>query len=152
MTRDQVFLQARTWLGSPYKHMGRSKTAGVDCVGIVIGVASELGYEIEAPTRYTTAPSGDMLVEHCEKSLRRQERDIEAIRQGNLASLKQGDICLFWGFTRQMAQHFCFVGDLGSRKTMLHAWSKHGQVVEHGMHAEWGRRVMAVYAYPQLED
>ena len=34
-----VVRMARTWLGTPYHHQGRVKGAGVDCGGLVIGVA-----------------------------------------------------------------------------------------------------------------
>ena len=34
--------QARTWLGTPFKHQGRVKGVGVDCLGLLIGVAQEL--------------------------------------------------------------------------------------------------------------
>ena len=153
MKREQIVTQARTWTGSPYRHMGRSKTQGVDCMGFIIGVAEELGYaDIDAPTHYTTAPNGVELLAGCEKNLVRVERDLEAIRFNDLMSLKSGDILVFWGFTRGTAQHFAFVSDLGIRKTMLHAWSKHGSVVEHGIMDHWARRVLAVFNFPQTED
>lgn len=34
---------ARSWIGTPYHHQARLKGVGVDCAGLVIGVARELG-------------------------------------------------------------------------------------------------------------
>ncbi len=39
----EVVRVARTWLGTPYHHQGRVKGAGVDCAGLSVGVAKELG-------------------------------------------------------------------------------------------------------------
>ena len=112
MTRDEIVAQARTWLNAPYRHQGRSKTDGVDCMGFIIGVAEELGYTtIEAPNRYSTAPNGTELLAGCERNLKKMDRDLDAIRKGDLRSLVAGDILVFWGFTRGEAQHFAFVGD-----------------------------------------
>ncbi len=36
---SDVVRTARTWLGTPYHHQGRLKGVGVDCAGLLIGVA-----------------------------------------------------------------------------------------------------------------
>jgi cell wall-associated NlpC family hydrolase len=48
ITNEQIVAQARTWLGTKYHHQGRLKKGaghkgGADCVGLVLGVADELG-------------------------------------------------------------------------------------------------------------
>lgn len=40
--RSEIIRAARDWLGTPYVHQGRLKHVGVDCAGVVIGVAKEL--------------------------------------------------------------------------------------------------------------
>jgi len=47
VTKQQIILQARTWLGTKYHHQGRLKKSkagagGVDCIGLIIGVIDEL--------------------------------------------------------------------------------------------------------------
>lgn len=39
---DEILAEAKTWLGVPYKYLGRSR-AGVDCVGLPLVVAKALG-------------------------------------------------------------------------------------------------------------
>jgi len=61
ITRAQVVEVARTWLGTPFHHQGRVKGVGIDCVGLTIGIAQELGIvsdEVIAslPTNYQARP------------------------------------------------------------------------------------------------
>src|SRR5687767_14104668 len=56
--RDRIVAAARSWIGTPFAHQGRTRgpNGGVDCVGVVIKVAQELGLS-EFDTRgYTAAP------------------------------------------------------------------------------------------------
>lgn len=59
-TRQEVVAQARTWLGTPFHHQARLLGVGVDCVGLVIGVARTLN--LVAPdfdvTAYPRVPDG----------------------------------------------------------------------------------------------
>jgi len=43
ITCADVVAQARGWIGTPWHHQARLRGVGVDCVGLVIGVARELG-------------------------------------------------------------------------------------------------------------
>lgn len=39
---NAIIQEARTWLGTPFKHQGRLKGQGVDCLGLLVGVAAAL--------------------------------------------------------------------------------------------------------------
>ena len=41
--RERIVLKAREWVGTPYHHQQAVKGLGVDCVGLVAGIAEELG-------------------------------------------------------------------------------------------------------------
>lgn len=45
-TSAHVIAAARGWLDTPFHHQGRLKGVGVDCIGLVVGVARELGVGI----------------------------------------------------------------------------------------------------------
>jgi cell wall-associated NlpC family hydrolase len=45
LDRQHIVDTARGWLGVPYRHQGRRKDKGVDCVGLIIGVGAELGLQ-----------------------------------------------------------------------------------------------------------
>lgn len=43
VTRAQVVAIARSWIGTPYQHQQRLRGVAVDCIGLPMGVARELG-------------------------------------------------------------------------------------------------------------
>lgn len=60
VTRAQVLQAARGWLGTPFHHQARLKGVGVDCIGLLIGVARELGIvppDFDVPP-YARTPDG----------------------------------------------------------------------------------------------
>lgn len=65
VTRAQVVQAARGWLSTPFHHQARVKGVAVDCVGLVIGLARELG--LVAPnfdvTAYPRMPDGTSLMQ-----------------------------------------------------------------------------------------
>jgi cell wall-associated NlpC family hydrolase len=139
--RSEIVAAARDWIGTPYRHQGRDRT-GIDCIGFTWAVAKDLGYHSEIPSNYSQSPSGNQLIKGCETWLVRQER----------VQLIAGDIAIMWGFTRGEAQHFAIVGESSARLTLIHAWSRHQKVVEHGYDAFWERRLMAIYNLPNTTE
>ena len=55
-------LAARAWLGVPWRHLGRSR-AGVDCIGLVILAAADLGLRLEDPAPYARTASDARLAD-----------------------------------------------------------------------------------------
>lgn len=54
LQRDMVLQEARSWLGTPYRHRGAIKGSGVDCARILIEVYGNVGLiEKFDPGRYT---------------------------------------------------------------------------------------------------
>lgn len=45
LSRDRIVSEARAYVGVPFKHQGRS-LMGVDCLGMVVGVAESVGLHI----------------------------------------------------------------------------------------------------------
>lgn len=43
ITRQDIVMEARRWIGTRYRHQGRTRGVGVDCIGLVGGVAVSLG-------------------------------------------------------------------------------------------------------------
>lgn len=73
ITRAAVVAEARTWIGTPYHHQARVKGVGVDCAGVLIGVARALGivaadFDISG---YTREADGHSLLEWCDANMRR---------------------------------------------------------------------------------
>jgi cell wall-associated NlpC family hydrolase len=103
VTRADVVKAARSWLGTPYIHQHRAKGHGVDCVGLVIGVARELG--IVAPdfdvNAYERTPDGSTMIAQCDRFMDRLHMD--SVLPGNV---------LVYEFDRRLGpQHMGIVGD-----------------------------------------
>lgn len=65
VTRQQVVQEARSWIGVPFRHMGRSRQAGVDCIGFVLCVAWALEIPlVDYKGNYTRRGQGFEMVRH----------------------------------------------------------------------------------------
>jgi len=135
VTSLDVVNVAKTWLGTPYHHQGRLKNVGVDCIGLVIGVAHELGISDFEIKTYGRIPNGKMML-----SLMRQEM-IEIPK----TEKQSGDIGLFV-FNRD-PQHVAIFTDDG----MIHSYAQVNKCIEHGFTPPWTERLVAVFRYKGIE-
>lgn len=39
--KEKIIKSARSWIGTPFKHQGRVKNQGTDCLGLIVGIAKE---------------------------------------------------------------------------------------------------------------
>ena len=103
VTRADVVAAARGWLETPYRHQHRAKGHGVDCAGLVIGVARELG--LVAPSfdvnGYAPTPDGKSLLRLCDQFMRRIGLD----------AIQPGDVLVYQFSSSLGPQHLGIVGD-----------------------------------------
>lgn len=59
ITPQQFVAAVRSLLGAPVVHRGRSRAAGLDCVGVPIAAARACGEMVAEPTPYGRLPSGE---------------------------------------------------------------------------------------------
>jgi len=50
--RERIILTARSCVGSPFRHQGRNLEKGLDCVGLILYVARQLGISLPAHQGY----------------------------------------------------------------------------------------------------
>lgn len=143
ITGDDVVLQARRWLGTPFHHQGRVRGAGADCAGLLIGVLHELelsAYDIDG---YAMLPDGAMLAAECNKVMRRLQPG-EPVQPGDALLLRMG----------RMPQHLGIVSavEAGVPAAMVHIHSHAPSFcVEHRLDARWRRRIVCVYRFRGVE-
>lgn len=137
-TPDDVIAAARGWIGTPFKHQHRAKGIGVDCAGLVIGVARELGL-VEPTwdvTGYGQVPDGVTLAALCDEHMDR------------LLHCAPGCVVLVaWG--RGDPQHLGIVGThpLGGL-SMIHAERRRfGRVIEQQLVFSRAMRLVAAFAF-----
>ena len=143
-TREQVVDVAKSMVGVPFRHQGRSRETGVDCVGLLAVILSELGDEPHEFREYGTRPDPDDLLRHASIGMI-PIPEHEA---------KPGDVLLFWLVRNKethepMPQHFAVLTD---RNTIIHAMRRHGEVAEHGITDYWIRHRHAAYRFRGLID
>jgi hypothetical protein len=137
VTVDQVIAQARTYSGCRWRHQGRVR-AGMDCLGLMICTAHDLGLTEFDTTDYGLHPNGDLtkgLREHCI-----EQPPGTPPAPGLLAEMT----------FEQEPQHVALIvpyhaGGLG----VLHALSLFPRkVVEHSLDRAWRRRIVRFYRLP----
>lgn len=137
MTRDDIVTAARGWRGIPFVHQGRTR-AGVDCIGLVLNVAWELGavprtYDI---TGYSRMPDGSLFSE-CDRLLTR-------ISKPQIGSI------LVMRFDEE-PQHIGFFAQYNGHPSVIHALAERprgGKVVEHRLTADWPSKVVGCFDFP----
>lgn len=139
VTPVQVVAATRAYLGVRWHHQGRGR-AGMDCAGLVVCVAHDLGLS-EFDTRdYGRVPNGDtmrqVLREHC------IELPANALAPG-LVVLMRFDAD---------PQHMGIVADyVHGGFSIVHALAQQRRVVEHRLDQLWLNRIVALYALPGVE-
>lgn len=140
MLRSQITTAARSWLRTPYLHQGRVIGAGVDCIGLIIGVARDLGVSDFDTLSYGRLPSGAAL---------RQGLVDHAMPASDL--WLPGQIVLL-RFDTEPA-HVGILGDYaGTALSLIHAYSHTGCVTEHRLAAVWRARVVERFEFPQPQN
>lgn len=143
ISRADIVEEARTWLGTSWRHQGRLKGSGVDCAGLIVGVAKDLGIEVSDYTSYSPEPLRDSLRTECSKRL-------VAIRP---ADAKEGDVLLFsfveWPGHLGILLRSSYSAEFGG---LIHAYAPMAKVVEHGMNKWWWRHVSGAYRFPGVEE
>lgn len=144
---SEIVAEARTWVGTPYRHQGRVKGARVDCVGLILGVGKELGLLDISPedwkrhAGYSTQPNPRLMGEGMRKFLVEVPIDPTVVPP---------DGAIAWMAWREdLPMHLAIIGTFEGRKTMIHAYGQAGACVEHGFVSEWPSRVASWWAYPE---
>ena len=123
--------KAREYIGTPYKHQGRLKGVGVDCIGLVICVAKELGLSAYDTTDYGRIPQRDFLLHESRKNM----------HEISYGDIEPGDVILF-EFIKGYPQHFAIYA---GNEYIIHSYESNESVVEHRMCGAWKRRIAGVF-------
>lgn len=117
--RARVIAEAKTWLGTPFRHQQDKKGAGVDCAMLLVRVYAHVGV---IPKDFDPRPYSEQWFLH-----RDEERFLGFVRQLGAEVERPplpGDV-LVYRFGRCFA-HGAIVIDEGH---VLHAWKMLGKVV-----------------------
>ena len=138
---EQIITAARGWVGTRFAHQGRlKKTAthrgGVDCLGLLVGVANELGLPL--------AQHDDVTYGHLPDERALYKKLSELLLPVDTLLMEAGDIVLLRVDGR--AQHMGIVSAYGkSDFGLIHAYAPARAVVEHRLDEEWMQKVVGVF-------
>jgi NlpC/P60 family putative phage cell wall peptidase len=141
-TRAAIVAEARSWIGTRYRHQASVKGVGCDCLGLVRGVWRVcVGDEPEAPPPY--AP--DWAEAKREESLADAAlRHLIPVARENFAA---GDVLLFRWREGFIAKH---VAIAASDSTMIHAHDG-ASVCEVAITPWWRRRLAYAFRFPGVQ-
>ncbi len=141
-TRAQIVEEARSWIGVRWRHQGRTRVHGIDCIGLVARVGEAFGMVDMA-----TVPNDYGRRTECYDFLIPFQQHMERIP---LKEAKEGDVVIL----REHA-YPCHCGILGSRDgdlTLIHAYLPRHQVMEERYSAAWIPKSLHAFRFKGLED
>lgn len=149
MDRAAIVAEARTWIGTPYRHQASRMGAGCDCLGLVRGVWRGLyGAEPEAPPPYAADWAEVGARETLLEAARRHLVEIP------VTAWRPGDVLLFRMSPDACVKHCAIVtaatpGEPEPR--IVHAyWGR--AVVESWLGPWWRRRLAYAFSFPDVSD
>lgn len=143
--RSKIIQEARSWIGTKFHHQGRIKKSksnegGVDCLGLIIGVADALDIKIKGkPIRsldcinYSKIPDGNFLKKNFD----------DLFEVTDVTNARSGDIALFK--FKDQPQHVGFIIKEDENLSLLHCYMQARGVVEHKLDILWKNRLVDVY-------
>ena len=134
MTADDILIAARSFLGTPFRHQGRIPGLALDCAGLVVSVAKEIGADYIDRPGYSRNPSGGLL-----ESALDDQPCLERV-----TDRQPGDVLLmrFSGEPQHLA---IFTGE-----NIIHSYESVGKVCEHRLSDVWAARIVRVYRFGGL--
>lgn len=139
LTPETIVAEARSWIGTPYRHQASLKGIGCDCLGLLRGVWREVrGEEAEASPPYTPdwaeASGADTLAAAARRHL------IEIAP----AAFSPGDVLLFRWREHLPAKHCAITVSV---QTMVHAHDG-ASVCEVAIAPWWRRHLAHAFRFP----
>lgn len=132
-----VVAEARRWLGTRYRHQGRSHE-GVDCIGLPVCVRQALGLPALDVEGYARRTTDSEMLNFCRAHMHEVRRD--QIEPGDLL------VCMH-GVTRHMA----IVGDYpGGGLSIIHAHLPNKKVVECRLDDSFMKYVRGCFRFPEV--
>lgn len=132
MTPAEIIAAARSEIGTPFRHQGRTPGKNLDCAGLIVSVADLLGVTVLDQRGYARQPSGARL----ESALDSQPCVIRVRGEP-----RAGDI-LVLRFDKDPQHLAIFTGE-----NIIHSTNQTGRVVEERFDAMWRARLVMVYRF-----
>jgi NlpC/P60 family putative phage cell wall peptidase len=146
--RTHIVAEARSWIGTPYRHQASLKGVGCDCLGLVRGVwRSLLGEEPERAPPYSPDWAEALRQETLAQAA---ARHLTPIARDQFAP---GDVLLFRWRAHLPAKHAAIVTSVEANGGGLMVHAHDGAAVTEVAIAPWWRRRLAyAFRFPGVEE
>jgi len=153
ITRERIVACARTWLGTKFQHQGRRRGQGLDCIGLPVMVAVELGIRLTDGSSATPYMFGDYCAQPIARGARVQIECERLLVQKKIEDALPGDLLVM-----RIPSEPCHIAMLAEltfsrakMTTIIHAYSGAKKVVEHIFDDRWRWRVCGAFYFPGVE-
>ncbi len=141
MTRDEIVKVARSLIGVSWRHQGRTREHGIDCVGLPILVGQAFDVVPILPAEYPRRPDGTFVLLFA-----------DYLTRSSVNLQKDGDILVF-----ASGVHPCHCGIYSTfrdQPAVIHSHAGLRKVVEQTLESAYPivGKPMAVFSFPGLED
>jgi hypothetical protein len=131
-----------SWQGVRFRHQGRSRATGVDCLGLLMGIAGECHLVdkhgkplfLSDNIAYGHYPDAHLMRQGLENSLLPAD------------TLKYGNILVFR--IEKAATHLGIAVPVDNKMGLLHAYAPYRRVVAERWSPTWQARLAAIYVLP----
>jgi cell wall-associated NlpC family hydrolase len=130
--------RARAWVGVPYRHQGRDRRYGVDCIGFIIALLDEAG---ALPAHFVD------VADYGRSPQRLLQGTVAKYAVLHTAQLQEGCLLLLRWELGQAVSHAAYFTDKG---TIIHCYGNVGRVVENGYRGPWPRLTDTVWQLPSV--
>ena len=136
VTRAAIIEEALTWEGIKFKHQGRSKKFGCDCIGMQIAIGRKFGLDkvvnFDDERGYGRTPDGDRMTFLLNKYM--IKINIKEAQPGDLLHMKFNN----------NPQHIAM---LMPDNNIIHSDNNFGKVVRHRLDSEWSYYIYGAYSF-----
>lgn len=134
ITPEALIAEARSWVHTPFHHGARLKGVGVDCVGLIVGIASVLRMPVHDRKAYPLRPNGE-LRPIMDRLMTRVDKE----------KARPSDVLLM-AFNDEEPHHLAIY----TGATIIHAYIRARKCVEQPMHEYWWAHTVGAYRWPGL--
>ncbi|MFN3615309.1 MAG: peptidase [Rubrimonas sp.] len=137
-------VEARAWIGTPFRHGASRRGAGADCLGLIRGVWRA----VVGPDPAVSVVYGPHWSAVDQRRLMNGLRDL----MPEVARAAPGDVLALrltgLGGRTGAARHLGVLAERDGAPTLIHAWSGRG-VVESPMSEAWMRLIVGRFRFPE---
>lgn len=140
MTGADVVAEARSFIGTKYRHQGRSRE-GVDCIGLPVCIRAGLGLSgLDASPGYARQTTDTEMLDFCRANM--MEIDRSEIAPGDVLVQMNG-----------VVRHMAIVADyLHGGLSVIHAWMPSRRVVEFRLTDDFMKDVRGCFRFPEVAE